>query len=98
MATRASMHGFRGVLLPVLKVLHDHGRKRGTPEADQVVRRYDFGRGAYYTSLIVMGYREARELPTMAKLPREMDGALRYFKSVGKLSTIGASPGAFSCH
>ena len=95
MATRASMQGFRGVLLPELKVLHDHGRKRGTPEADQVVRRYDFGRGAYYASLIVMGYREARELPTMAKLPREMDGALRYFRSVGKLSTIGAHRGAF---
>jgi glycosyltransferase involved in cell wall biosynthesis len=95
MATRASMHGFRGVLLPELKVLHDHGRKRGTPEADQVVRRYDFGRGAYYASLIVMGYREARELPTMAKLPREMDGALRYFRSVGKLSTIGAHRGPF---
>ena len=46
MATRASMQGLRGVLLPELRVLHNHGRKRGTPEADRTVEGYELGRGA----------------------------------------------------
>ncbi len=82
MATRASMHGFRGVLLPELKILHDHGRKRGSAEADRTVEGYDFGRGAYYAALVVAGYRKQSELPNMAKRPREMEGAQRYLESV----------------
>jgi LPS sulfotransferase NodH/GT2 family glycosyltransferase len=82
MATRASMHGFRGVLLPELKVLHNHGRKRGSPEANRTVEGYDFGRGAYYASLVVAGYLQRSKLPDMAKLPREIEGAQRYFEAV----------------
>jgi hypothetical protein len=82
MATRASMHGFRGVLLPELKVRHDHGRKRGSPEADRTVEGYDFGRGAYYAALVVAGYRKQSELANLARLPREMEGAQRYLETV----------------
>jgi LPS sulfotransferase NodH/glycosyltransferase involved in cell wall biosynthesis len=82
MATRASMNGFRGALLPELKVLHDHGRKRGSPEADRTVDDYDFGRGAYYAALVAAGYIRQSELPNMARLPREMEGAWRYLESV----------------
>jgi GT2 family glycosyltransferase len=91
MATRASMSGFRGVLLPDLKVLHDHGRKAGTPEADRTIEGYDFGRGAYYASLIVMGYRQESELSAMVKLPGEMDGAQRYLDFVAKQNKINRS-------
>jgi len=88
MATRASMHGFRGVLLPELKVVHDHGRKRGSPEADRTVEGYNFGRGAYYAALFAAGYIQRSELPNMAKLLREIDGAQRYLELVGKSDQI----------
>jgi LPS sulfotransferase NodH/GT2 family glycosyltransferase len=88
MATRASMHGFRGALLPELKVVHDHRRKRGSPEADRTVEGYDFGRGAYYAALFVAGYVERSELPNMAKLLREIDGAERYLELVAKSDQI----------
>ena len=88
MATRASMHGLRGVLLPELKVLHDHGRKYGSPEADRTVEGYDFGRGAYYASLVVAGYRKRSDLPNLARLPREMEGAQRYLESVADSDRI----------
>jgi GT2 family glycosyltransferase len=82
MATRASMQGLHGVLLPELKVLHDHGRKRGSFEADRTVEGYELGRGAYYASLVVAGYLQRSKLPNLARLPREMEGAQRYFESV----------------
>jgi LPS sulfotransferase NodH/GT2 family glycosyltransferase len=88
MATRASMHGFRGVLLPELKVLHAHGRKRGSPEADQTVEGYDFGRGAYYASLVASGYLLRSKLPNMARLPREMEGAQCYLEAVANSERI----------
>lgn len=97
MATRASMLGFRGVLLPELKVFHNHGRKRGTPEAERTVEDYDFGRGAYYASLILTGNYNAWDLwarstqgyigvgsPAAAKLAREMAGARCYLEYVTK--------------
>jgi glycosyltransferase involved in cell wall biosynthesis len=87
MATRASLQGFRGVLLPELKVLHDHGRKRGSTEAERKVERYDFERGAYYASLIMMGNRQAWALWAQttpghdaARLAREMAGAQHYLE------------------
>jgi glycosyltransferase involved in cell wall biosynthesis/predicted O-methyltransferase YrrM len=80
MATRASMHGFRGIWLPELKVQHDHGRKRGTPEANQTVEGYDFGRGAYYAALTVAGYQQTSQLPTLLKLPQEIAGAQQYLE------------------
>jgi glycosyltransferase involved in cell wall biosynthesis len=99
MATRASLQGFGGVLLPELIVLHDHGRKRGSPEAEQTRQDYDYGRGAYYASLIAAGHPPAWELwarqthqrgqpsnlvPDMARLTREMDGARAYFEFIAQ--------------
>jgi LPS sulfotransferase NodH/GT2 family glycosyltransferase len=88
MATRASVHGFRGVLLPELKVLHDHQRKRGSPEADRIVEGYDFGWGAYHAALFAAGYIQRSELPNMAKVLREIDGAERYLEFVAKSDQI----------
>ncbi len=88
MASRASLHGFRGVLLPELKVVHDHRRKRGSPEADRTAEGYDFGRGAYYAALFAAGYIPRSELPNMAKLLREIDGAERYLDLAAKSDRI----------
>jgi LPS sulfotransferase NodH/GT2 family glycosyltransferase len=88
MATRASLHGFRGVLLPELTVVHDHRRKRGSPEADRTVESYDFGRGAYYAALFAAGYIQRPEVLNMAKLRREIDGAERYLELVAKSDQI----------
>ena len=93
MATRASLQGFSGVLLPELTVLHDHGRKRGSSEAQQTRDAYDYGRGAYYASFILAGHPPIWELwarqthmrggaPDMARLAREMDGARAYLESI----------------
>jgi LPS sulfotransferase NodH/GT2 family glycosyltransferase len=88
MATRASVHGFHGVLLPELKVVHDHRRKRGSPEADWTAEGYDFGRGAYYAALLAAGYIQRSEMPDRAKLLREIDGAERYLELVAKTDQI----------
>jgi LPS sulfotransferase NodH/glycosyltransferase involved in cell wall biosynthesis len=88
MATRASVHGFHGVLLPELKVVHDHRRKRGSPEADRTVEGYDFGRGAYYAALFAAGYIQRSEMPNKAKLLREIEGAERYLELVDKTDQI----------
>lgn len=55
MACRASWAGFAGVLLPELKVFHDHGRRLNSPQARQAIASYDQGRGAYYASLFCEG-------------------------------------------
>lgn len=91
MATRASLQGFSGVLLPELTVLHDHGRKRGSPQAEKTREDYDYGRGAYYASFILTGQPQIWELwarqthtrgptPDLVRLAREMDGAHAYLE------------------
>jgi hypothetical protein len=102
MCTRASLLGFSGVLLPELVVLHDHGRKRGSAEAEQTRQDYDFGRGAYYASFMLAGHPPIWELwarqthlrgaapnpaPDMARLAREMDGARAYLEFIAKAKT-----------
>ena len=62
MATRASLQGFSGALLPELIVLHDHGRKRGSVEAEKTRDAYDYGRGAYYASFMLTGHPQIWEL------------------------------------
>ena len=96
MATRASLQGFRGVPLPELKVLHDHGRKRGSTDAERKLERYDFERGAYYASLIITGNRQAWELWAQttqvhdtATLAREMAGAQHYLELMIKKGNKG---------
>jgi SAM-dependent methyltransferase len=90
MATRASMAGFHGKLWPELMVFHDHGKKRGSVEADQTVNSYDVGRGAYYASLVLQGHKRAWEAWLVQTAPindlkgsvhrfaRELNGAGRY--------------------
>ena len=94
MATRASLQGFSGALLPELTVLHDHGRKRGSAEAQKTREDYDYGRGAYYASFMLAGHPQIWELwarqthgrggstPDIMRLAREMDGARAYLQFI----------------
>jgi len=96
-ATRASLGGFTGVLLPSVIVHHHHGRKPGSPESDAILRQYDTGRGAYYAIQLTRGINEVWQLwsrsslgqgpmsnALAARLEREFRGAadyLRYYLS-----------------
>ena len=89
MATRASLAGFVGVLLPGLKVYHDNPRRPGTREHAERLEQYDHGRGAYYASLLLAGHVAAWGLwarvslghpdfaspKSVKKLERELRGA-----------------------
>jgi hypothetical protein len=91
MAARASIGGFTGVQLPEPAVYHHHGRKAGSPEAEETLRQYDFGRGAYYASLLSRGVPAAWDLwkactgplgpppdaRQLERLERELDAAHR---------------------
>ena len=92
MAARASLAGFTGVQLPEPAVYHHHGRKAGSPEAQETLRQYDFGRGAYYASLLSRGVPAAWDLwkacsgplpgqppdaQQIERLERELDAARR---------------------
>jgi len=81
------------VLLPNVRVYHDHRRKLGTPGGDEALRDYDFGRGAYYASLLQRGVGGAWQLwsagtpvsepmpaQTAERLATEMEGASRYLR------------------
>ena len=81
MATRASLAGFVGIQIPEPVVHHHHRRKAGSPEADATVAQYDFGRGAYYASLI------ARGVPGVWDFWRNC-GGLEQPLSAGKLSSL----------
>jgi glycosyltransferase involved in cell wall biosynthesis len=96
MATRASLQGFSGALLPELIVLHDHGRKRGSVEAEKTLQDYDYGRGAYYASFMLAGHPQVWELwarqthgrgptPDLGRLAREMDGARAWLEFMAKI-------------
>ncbi|NOU22339.1 MAG: glycosyltransferase family 2 protein [Methyloglobulus sp.] len=92
MAARASHYGFTGGCLPGFTVYHHHGRKKDSPEADKVVASYDYGRGAYYASLLSMGVfsawdfwgqtllenGELRNKIKLDRLSRELIGASQY--------------------
>ena len=95
MATRSSLSGFTGVLLPSVRVYHNHGRRRGSAEADAAVASYDVGRGAYYASLLVNGINETWRLwrrrsqcqgpmshEMLVRLEREFRGAAEFLKHV----------------
>ncbi len=93
MATRSSFAGFTGVLLPSVRVYHDHGRRRGSAEANATVARYDAGRGAYYASLLASGISETWRLwmqmsrchgpmphELLVRLEREFGGAAEFLR------------------
>lgn len=92
MAARASHSGFTGARLPGFTIFHHHGRKRGSLDAEKTVASYDFGRGAYYGSLLSSGLGSTwsywgrdslggAKLPSdvqLRKLSRELRGASEY--------------------
>jgi glycosyltransferase involved in cell wall biosynthesis len=92
--TRCSLAGFTGVLTPLVKVYHHHGRKAGSPEADETVIGYEIGRGAYYGSMIIDGRTEAWKLwlattytqgkppsrTVLQRIEREFRGAADYIR------------------
>ena len=97
MAARASLAGFVGAQLPGFKVLHHHGRKTGSPEALATIEGYDYGRGAYYASLLdkgisqvwaiwqsVSNFQGNSDQGARLKLARELAGASRYLEMVAK--------------
>jgi GT2 family glycosyltransferase len=51
----ASRAGYTGVLIRGPKVFHDHGRKRGSPEAQRVADIYAAITGAYFAQLAAIG-------------------------------------------
>jgi len=92
-ATRASLAGFTGVLLPSVIVHHHHGRKPGSPESEAQLEAYDIGRGAYYAVLLTRGINESWQLwsrfsaaqgpisdALAVRLEREFRGAADYLK------------------
>jgi glycosyltransferase involved in cell wall biosynthesis len=92
-ATRASLAGFVGAQVPFFKVIHHHKRATGSIEANKTIESYDYGRGAYYASLLARGITQAWQLweatgnignPTDAhsriRLAREFEGATNYLK------------------
>lgn len=91
-ATRCSLAGYTGVLLPEVRVFHHHGKKAGSPEAEATLHGYDFGRGAYYASLITQGVTKAWEVwmrqsrvgasnqENLLRLEREFKGAAEYIR------------------
>lgn len=98
MGWRASKHGFAGALIPDVVVFHHHGLKKGSPEADAAVERYDRARGAYLASLLSQGSLKVwlhwADLfspggapinpDRYAQLGRELQGAGEYFQFLGK--------------
>jgi hypothetical protein len=95
MATRASLDGFVGALVPFFKVTHHHRRLRGSAEANATVESYDYGRGAYYASLIERGIADVWKLweknsemqhfghaKFRERLVRELEGAASYLKAM----------------
>jgi hypothetical protein len=99
MAARASAYGFAGVQLPECMVYHHHGRRRHSNEADETVKSYDYGRGAYYASIFHLGNVEIwdawrssaslyRSEPEIGRHLRELEGAAKYLEMILKPSSI----------
>ena len=91
--TRASLAGFTGVFTPLVKVFHHHGRKLGSAEAEETLRGYQRGRGAYYGGLIIDGINDAWKLwlasthtggppppHVLMRLENELRGAADYIR------------------
>lgn len=58
----ASRAGYTGALLRGPKVYHDHGRRRGSPEAQKVADVYAVIAGAYFAQLAAIGRTAAFDL------------------------------------
>ena len=106
MAARASIGGFLGAQVPFFKVVHHHKRLIGSAEADRVVESYDYGRGAYYASLIDRGIPQAwkfwesrsemlrgRDPLYRIRLAREFEGAARYLSALDETARTAIAAG-----
>jgi glycosyltransferase involved in cell wall biosynthesis len=94
MAARASLNGYIGAQVPEFKVVHHHKRKSGSLEAISAVEGYDYGRGAYYASLIdrelkvwdVWGSENVKnkysDSDSKLRLAREFRGAAKYLEVI----------------
>jgi glycosyltransferase involved in cell wall biosynthesis len=95
MAARASFAGFLGAQVPFFKVIHHHKRLIGSVEANVTVESYDYGRGAYYASLIDKGFPQVwrlweacshlqniRNVHVRMQLVRELEGAAKYLNAL----------------
>jgi glycosyltransferase involved in cell wall biosynthesis len=96
MVTRASRAGFLGGQLPGFTVYHDHGRLRGSAEAEETVHGYNRGRGAYFAGLLhseaqgvwpfwwEFSYIHGRgsHLNRLRRLCVEMRGAVEYLETL----------------
>jgi hypothetical protein len=102
MAARASACGFAGVQLPGCIVYHHHGRKLNSKEADETVRAYDYGRGAYYASIFHLGnveilgaWRSSASLyrfeSEITRHIHELEGAAKYLETILNPGCISTS-------
>jgi hypothetical protein len=95
LATRASLAGFVGAQVPFFKVIHHHKRTTGSAEANKTIESYDYGRGAYYASLLARGISQAWQLwettgtignpmdaQSRMRMAREFEGAMNYLKNL----------------
>jgi glycosyltransferase involved in cell wall biosynthesis len=94
MAWRASHFGYVGALLPGFAVYHHHGKKKNSIEAQKTVESYDYGRGAYYASLMIQGVpgiweywnstfikdQKVASVAHLDRLARELSGASKFFQ------------------
>ena len=81
---RAAYAGFTGAQVPDLIVYHHHGRKPGTDHKN-ILKTYDYGRGAYYAKFILKGkfgfifhWLKQSAFNKDTKLTNEMAGAIKY--------------------
>ena len=92
--------------MPFFKVVHHHKRLIGSAEADRVVESYDYGRGAYYASLIDRGIPQAwkfwesrsemlrgRDPLYRIRLAREFEGAARYLSALDETARTAIAAG-----
>ena len=70
---RASAYGWRGAYDPGPVVYHHHGRKPGR-DVWRLMKRYDYGRGAYYASCLLM---PTVRVSCLRHIYRELKASLR---------------------
>ena len=92
-ACRATQSGHIGILIPEVIVYHHHKRKINSKEALETIHGYDYGRGAYYASLIARGVpnvwdfwkdtfinsHNIKSTNHLDRVSRELVGASKYF-------------------
>ena len=105
MAARASLAGFIGAQVPFFKVIHHHKRLIGSAEAESTVESYDYGRGAYFASLMDRGVSQVWRMwesrcqlhsvadpKFRARLVRELEGAANYLAGLPAVAVKNSKP------